>query len=262
MLRDRLLYFFGILMAIPVFPIMFLQAMKLKRDFPDLPEAKNPKGKTSGSSGLRLLMLGESSIAGVGVEDHKDCIGGQLATELSRLRQISIDWQVVAKSGYTAKQVRENLLVTIPKEPFDLIVIGLGGNDTFKLNTPWYWKKSMRKLVLDLHKKHPEATIVITYMPPVHTFLAFSRLIRFFLGNLTKLLGREMKRLAPDYDYLLYFDYVVSWEDWISHSEARNPADFFSDGVHPSALTYQLWGQGTARFIHESVIDETNKVSS
>lgn len=262
MLKDRLLYFMGILVAIPVFPIMFFQAKKLKRDFPDLPEAKNPRGKTPGEPGIRLLMLGESSIAGVGVDDHKDCISGQLATELSRLSHIAIDWRVVAKSGYTATQVRENLLVTIPEEHFDLIVIGLGGNDTFRLNTPWYWKKSMRELITALHKKYPEAKIVITYMPPVHTFLAFSRLIRFFLGNLTKLLGREMKRLAPDHDYLFYFDYVVSWEDWISHSKTRNPADFFSDGVHPSALTYRLWGQGTARFIHESVMIETNKIST
>lgn len=260
MLRNRLLYFLGILMTIPAFPVMFFQAKKLKRDFPGLPEAKNPRGKTPGRSGVSLLMLGESSIAGVGIENHKDCISGQLATELSKLTQASIDWQVVAKSGYTAKQVCKNLLTTIPDKHFDLIVIGLGGNDTFRLNTPWHWKKSMEKLVVALHKKHPEAKIVITYMPPVHTFLAFSGLIRFFLGNLTKLLGREMKRLAPDYDYLLYFDYVVTWEDWISHSEARNPADFFSDGVHPSALTHRLWGQGTARFIHESVLIETTQV--
>lgn len=254
MLKDRLRYFLGILMAIPVFPLMYFQARKLKRDFPDLPEAQNPGGKTEGAPGLNLLMLGESSIAGVGVEDHRDAISGELTAELSGLSQKAISWQVVAKSGYTARQVREQLVARIPDERFDLIVIGLGGNDTFKLNTPWYWKKSMRKLVQALHQKHPESQIVITYMPPVHTFLAFSPLIRFFLGNLTKLLGREMTRLAPDYDYLSYFNYVVSWEHWITHSEARNPGDFFSDGVHPSALTYRLWGQDTARFIYESVM--------
>lgn len=254
MFKDRFRYFLGVLMAIPVFPLMYFQARKLKKDFPDLPEAKNPNGKTDGGSELNLLMLGESSIAGVGVEDHREAISGPLALELSQRSKRAVSWQVVAKSGYTARQVREQLVDKIPGEKFDVIVIGLGGNDTFKLSSPWYWKKSMRKLVLALHEKHPEASIVITYMPPVHTFIAFSPLIRFFLGNLTKLLGREMTRLAPDYPYLSYFDYVVSWEDWIIHSEARNPADFFSDGVHPSALTYRLWGQGTARFIHEEVI--------
>lgn len=254
MLRDRLLYFLGIIMAIPVLPIMLIQARRLKKNFPDLPEAKNPKGKAEGKSPLSILMLGESSIAGVGVEDHKDCISGQLASELSRLSGRSIDWQVVAKSGYTAKQVREHLLHDISDKHFDLIVIGLGGNDTFKVNSPWYWKKSMRKLALALHDKYTDARIVITYMPPVHTFLAFSLLIRFFLGNLTKLFGREMKRLAPDYPYLFYFDYVVSMEEWIVYSEHQDPADFFSDGVHPSALTYELWGKDTARFIHESVL--------
>lgn len=254
MIQDRLRYFLGILMAIPVFPAMLLQARKLKKNFPDLPEAQNPGGRAgAGSQSIRLLTLGESSVAGVGVADHQEGISGQLASELAMLTNTGIDWQVIAKSGYTARQVRENLLEQLPEEDLDIIVIGLGGNDTFKLNSPWYWKKSMRQLVLALHKIHPEAQIVITYMPPVHTFIAFSSLIRFFLGHLTKLLGREMKRLAPDYDYLSYFDYVVTWEDWITHSEARKKEDFFSDGVHPSALTYRLWGQDTARFIFDHV---------
>ncbi|MCE7993259.1 MAG: SGNH/GDSL hydrolase family protein [Roseivirga sp.] len=261
MLRDRISYFLGILMAIPVFPLMLIQARRLKKDFPDLPEANNPMGKTEGKSELSILMLGESSIAGVGVEDHKDCISGQLAMELSALSGRSINWQVVAKSGYTARQVREYLLDGISEKHFDIIVIGLGGNDTFKVNSPWYWKKSMRKLALALHSKYPKAQIVITYMPPVHTFLAFSPLIRFFLGNLTKLFGREMKRLAPDYTYLSYFDYVVSMEEWIVHSKHRDPADFFSDGVHPSALTYELWGKDTARFIHQSVLNSDQAIN-
>lgn len=262
MIKDRLFYFLGLLLAIPVFPVMVLQAKKLKKNFPDLPEAQNPAGRTgTNTNSINLLTLGESSVAGVGVKDHRDGISGQLASELAKLSGLTINWEVVAKSGYTARQVRENLLEKLPEKAIDIIVIGLGGNDTFKLNSPWYWKESMRKLVLDLHKKQPEAQIVITYMPPVHTFIAFSPLIRFFLGNLTKLLGREMKRLAPDYDYLFYFDYVVTWENWITHSEARKKEDFFSDGVHPSALTYRLWGQDTARFIHKTVLQKTQNSS-
>lgn len=263
MIKDRLLYFMGLLMAIPVFPVMLLQAKKLKKNFPDLPEAQNPKGQTGTHvNRIRLLTLGESSVAGVGVKDHQQGISGQMASELSKLSDSAVDWEVIAKSGYTARQVREYLLKKLPKESPDILVIGLGGNDTFKLNSPWYWKQSMRKLVLALHKKYPKTQIVITYMPPVHTFIAFSSLIRFFLGHLTKLLGSEMKRLAEDYDYLFYFDYVVTWEDWITHSDARKKEDFFSDGVHPSALTYRLWGQDTARFIHETVLEKNEKLFS
>jgi lysophospholipase L1-like esterase len=261
MLIDRLRYFVGVLFAIPLFPLMYWQARQLKKNFPDLPEAKNPSGSNGHGEPLELLMLGESSIAGVGVADHRDCISGQLAAALARLTGHTINWQVIAKSGYTATQVGKRLVSRIPDQKFDMMIIGLGGNDTFRLNTPWFWKNAMRELVKSLHEKHPEAQIVITCMPPVHTFIAFSRLFRFFLGNLTKLHGREMKRLAREFGYLSYFDYVVSLSDWISHSEARDPGDFFSDGVHPSALTYRLWGQDTARFIHESVMDTTSSAT-
>lgn len=254
MFPDRARYFLGILLALPVFPVMYVQAKKLKRDFPRLPDAKNPQGKTEGVDPMRVLMLGESSIAGVGVDDHEQSISGQLSNELSQLTGRSIDWQVVAQSGYTAQQVTEKLVPNIPNQSFDLIIVGLGGNDTFKIHTPWFWKKSMRALTSALHQKHPEAQVVITYMPPVHTFIAFSPLIRFFLGNLTILLGREMKRLAKDSDYLHYFDYVVLIEEWFRKGETNDPSAFFSDGVHPSALTYMLWGQDTARFIHTDVL--------
>lgn len=255
MLFDRSKYFLGVFIGLFVYPIMYMQAKKIRRDFPDLPEAKEPQGEAGQGPKLNLLLMGESSIAGVGVEVHSDSICGQIADELARLQACHVNWQVVAKSGYTAEKVLKKLVKQVPDESFDLIVIGLGGNDTFQVSTPWFWKRSMLQLVEALHEKQPQAKIAVTCMPPVHTFTAFPGLLKFFLGGLTKLHGREVRRLARRLDYLHYFDYVITLEDWIGRYEAaKEPDDFFSDGVHPSALTYEIWGKETAQFLHRSVL--------
>ena len=255
MFTDRLRYFIGVLLIIPVFPILFLQSKRIKRDFPDLPEATDPQGTTGNGPAMNVVFLGESSIAGVGVQTHEQGIAGHMARKLSQLKGKTIHWQVVAKSGYRAIRVRQKLVPKLPEEHIDLIVIGLGGNDTFQTNTPWGWKRDMNDLFESLRQEHPEAVLVLTYMPPVHTFVAFSSLMRFFLGNLTKLFGREMHRHCKGLEGIHYDNRVISLKDWIGrYPEANKPEDFFCDGVHPSGLTYMVWGEETASFIAESVL--------
>lgn len=256
MLFDRIRYFLGVLLIIPVFPIMYFQAKKIRKDFPDLPEAENPVGESGKPASKSILIMGESSVAGVGVDVHANGIAGQMAKELAELQGQHFEYHVVAKSGYTAQRVHEKLLSKIPEQQFHMILIGLGGNDTFQTKTPWFWEKHMRILIESLHQRFPDIPIAVTCMPPVHTFTAFSSLLKFFLGGLTKLHGHEIRRMARQLDYLHYFDYVITLEEWIArYEEATQPSDFFSDGVHPSALTYRIWGKETARFINEQVLN-------
>jgi len=254
MLLDRIRYILGVILIIPVYPIMFFQSRKIKREFPDLPEAENPVGEVGSGPEMSILIVGESSVAGVGVATHTEGIAGQMSAELATKSGHRIAYTVVAKSGYTAQKVHEELVTEIPEKPYDLILVGLGGNDTFQVSTPWFWKRSMQALIEDLNAKFPNTPIVVICMPPVHTFTAFGHLLKFFLGRLTMLYGREIRRMAKRLDYLHYYDYVIYLEEWIArYPEANRPDDFFSDGVHPSPLTYRLWGRETARFILKNV---------
>ena len=123
-------YYIGAIIAVPLLPILYFQGQKIRKNVPNLPEAKNPKGyiKTASEKTLKLLVIGESTIAGVGVDFHKNGFTGALAKEISQKTNQSILWKVYAKSGYTAKMVRKRLIPTIEDSTADIIVIGLGGN--------------------------------------------------------------------------------------------------------------------------------------
>jgi lysophospholipase L1-like esterase len=229
---------------------MYWEGKKIKARVPNLPEASGREGKSTGAatgSALHILAIGESTIAGVGVATHEEGFTGTFAHELSRLFELDVYWKVYARSGYTAKKVRTKIIPTITEQDVDLIVIGLGGNDAFTLNTPHRWNREIRQLIEHLRAKFPEALLVFCHMPPIKEFPAFSPVIKGTIGNLVEILGAELKQISQAYPNVFFPDEKISLQTWADRIPAgQSKADFFSDGVHPSRLTYQLWGREMA----------------
>lgn len=250
-------YFLGVLLAIPCLPLLYFQGKRIKQTIPDLPEANHPQGQVAGNPAhrLRLVILGESTVAGVGVKTHKEGVSGSLARELSAKTTAQIDWKVYAKSGYTAKLVRTKLVPLIKEKQLDLIVIGLGGNDAFHLNPPFRWASEIEQLIKLLQQQFGDTPIAFMNMPPIKTFPAFTPLIKFFVGNLVELLGASLKKVCQRYPNVYFDASILSTEDWPQkHGIKPEPGLFFSDGVHPSKLTYQLWAKDFADFLIQNEI--------
>ena len=245
-------YFFGSLLAIPLLPFMYLDGKRIRSRVPKLPEAQSPEGiiDIGSSKTLTILMLGESTVAGVGVKTHQQGFAGTFANEIATKLQTSVRWKVYAKSGYTAKQVKTLIVPEITESNADLIIIGLGGNDAFTLNTPRIWKKNVQHLIEKLKIKYPNTAIAFTNMPPIKEFPAFTKLIKFTIGNLVEILGQELQTLTENQENIYYNGNVITIKNWTKELNLPNrPSDFFSDGVHPSKLTYQVWAKDFTNFI-------------
>ncbi|WP_052019689.1 hypothetical protein [Mesobacillus boroniphilus] len=76
----RLLYFFGSIIIVPFLPFLYFQGKRVRASTPRLPEAKGNTGmvKLEGDQEFRFIFLGESSIAGVGVNHHEEGFAGVL----------------------------------------------------------------------------------------------------------------------------------------------------------------------------------------
>ncbi len=248
-------YYLGFLFSIPLLPLLYLEGKKIRKNVPKLPEAKNPKGyiKKETTKTLKVLVLGESTIAGVGVDFHKNGFTGSLAKTLSNENDVSVLWRVYAKSGYTAKMVRKKLLSKIEDTTADIIIIGLGGNDAFKLNSPDVWIHQINLLVKKLKRKFPKTPIYFTNMPPIKEFPAFTKTIKFVIGNLVELLGKRLYKNIKRRENVYYNNEIISLDNWTAkYNLDDNISVFFSDGVHPSKLTYQIWGKDMAKFIMQT----------
>ncbi|MGD1846230.1 MAG: SGNH/GDSL hydrolase family protein [Salibacteraceae bacterium] len=251
-------YFIGTLITLPLLPILYFQGKSIRAKVPPLPEATGHEGTCENPSSnrkhIRVIALGESTIAGVGVATHQEGFTGAFAKELSYLLGTSVDWKVYARSGYTAQKVVDRLLPKITESQADVIVIGLGGNDAFTLNRPSKWASSIRSLIASLQHQFPNAILVFCNMPPIKEFPAFTPLIKFTIGNLVEILGERLQTIVREYENVYYFEEKITVEGWMEKFQVQGTSkDFFSDGVHPSQLTYQTWAKEIANGVSQQL---------
>lgn len=251
----NLKYLFGAIASIPLLPIMAYQGKKIRKSVPSLPEAEGTQGISTcvSEKTISMIAIGESTIAGVGVATHEEGYTGTLAKELAERLGVNIEWRVYARNGYMVEQLTKKILPKIEEKRADLIVIGTGGNDAFKLNTPKRFYQSILQLIDNLQVKFPNTPIVFTNVPPIKEFPAFTPLIKFTIGNLGEILGEELEKAVSKRQNVYFIAEKITLNKWIKKMNiSADEKDFFSDGVHPSKLTYQTWAKDTAMFIVEN----------
>jgi lysophospholipase L1-like esterase len=259
-LRIIQLVFFDLLhylISLPFLPILYFQAKRIRKKVPLLPEAIEPNGiaysTNQNEKEISILALGESTMAGVGVTFHKEGLAGTFAKEWANLNSASVSWSVYARSGYTAQKVHQKLIPKIEKSNFDIIIISLGANDAFKLKNVISWQKDIQKLIHTLRSLYPNATIAFFNMPPIQEFPAFSFLMKFIIGKKVNILGRGLFEVAK-MPNVFYFRDKITLDTWVLKMNKKyKDSDFFSDGIHPSKLTYQTWAKEMALFLFEKL---------
>ncbi|MGI8555982.1 MAG: SGNH/GDSL hydrolase family protein, partial [Pyrinomonadaceae bacterium] len=136
--RMQVIYVLAAIGLLPAAPFLYLQGQYVRRKVGLLPDAKGEKTGHygAGENFVKLLVIGESTVAGLGARTHETALAGQFAKFLSRRLEKGVRWSAVGKNGVTAERVIKELVPQIPAEKFDYIVIGLGGNDVIKLSSP------------------------------------------------------------------------------------------------------------------------------
>ncbi len=229
--RTYLINSFALL---PFAPFLYVQGQYTRWKVGSLPDAE---GDVSGifegkSETINLLAIGESTVAGIGAKTHKDALTGQFAKHLSRKTGKSIHWHALGESGITIKRTLDELVPKIPEKDFDVIVVALGANDVFSLNSPQNFRRDMSDLIKILREKNPNAEIFLANVPMVRDFIALPNPLKFVLTQLAKLHHFNAIDLVSTMENVYYFDDVK-----------RVDKDFFSDGIHPSIIGYDLWSE-------------------
>jgi GDSL-like Lipase/Acylhydrolase family len=133
-------------------PLLLLQGRHVRRVTPRLAEAAGPRDGTAGDGPpLRLLIVGDSAAAGVGVPVQGRALSGQLVAALAATHRVS--WRLIARTGWTTR----DLLVQIEAEPaarFDVAVTSLGINETTGGVPPARWLRDQAALVALLSQSY------------------------------------------------------------------------------------------------------------
>lgn len=223
-------------------PILAAQGRRLRRTASRLPEAGGPcTGVCPGAPPpLRLLLAGESTAAGVGASEHSQALAGQLALAIAAATGRSVAWQVVGRSGATARSARTMVLQADLEFPPEVVVLALGVNDVFRMRGPGAWRADLRELVTAVRARCGPAAVVFAAIPPVGRLPALPQPLRSVLGMRAKLLDRAAHRLAREMEGVRH----TGSPGVLSDAEAE--LFFCPDGIHPSPAGYALWARQLA----------------
>lgn len=133
--------------ALALGPLLLAQGRLVRRRAPRLPGALGPAaGRVDGREpALRLLVLGESTVAGVGADSHEEALAGQLAHALAAHTGRAVEWRAAGQIGATAHEAL-TLLSSVPATPVDATLVALGVNDSLRLHSPRRWTADLTPL--------------------------------------------------------------------------------------------------------------------
>ncbi|GAB3542663.1 SGNH/GDSL hydrolase family protein [Noviherbaspirillum agri] len=226
------------LIAIPLLPFLIAQGKYVRRVTPRLPEAMGP---TTGVAGehhpgrtLSLLAVGESPVAGVGVDTHNDAITGQLAHTLAVMLSRPVVWRAYGKNGATAAEVLEEILPTIPTLPVDVVLVALGVNDTTAFRTITHWRTDLHAVLAAVAERCTPRLILVSGVPPLAHFPALPQPLRWVMGLKAHSLDIAAAELALKTPRTVYVPLALDTSD--ATMMAR-------DGYHPSTKGCTEWAR-------------------
>lgn len=223
----------------PAAPLLYLQGQVTRWKVGLLPEAEGPSGVTGkGDDHAKLLVLGESTVAGLGARTHEMALGGRFAEGLSERIGRRVHWTVVGRNGVTARRTIDELLPLVPDERFDHILLGIGGNDVMKLSSPKKWRRDMLELLGRLSEHSPDAHIFISNCPMIIHSPAIPQPIKGLLWELSKMHNANIIEFTADLERVHYYPQPVDVEF----------EGFFADGIHPSEQGYRDWAEAMLRY--------------
>lgn len=215
-------------------PLWLAQGAWVAWRTPRLPEAAGPR---AGGSGLfRLMIVGDSSAAGVGAATQDQALAGRLAAALADLDPT---WTLHARTGTTTAATLARL-VALPPHPFDAAVVALGVNDLTRGVRLAPWLASQAALWDLLSARFGVRVTYASGVPPMGAFPVLPQPLRSVLGARAARFDAALAGLAARRPGVRHLPFDRTLLD---------ASMMASDGFHPGPPIYALWAQALARAI-------------
>ncbi|MBL4570308.1 MAG: SGNH/GDSL hydrolase family protein [Alcanivorax sp.] len=214
-------------------PLLVWQGKRTRRTTLRLPEAGGDHHGQygDGEPALRLLVIGESTAAGVGVADHQEGLASQLARQLYQQSQHTIAWHSHGINGIRLHGLLDNL-ETVELPDADITLLCMGVNDTTGLTPRRHYREQLQTLSARLPKP-----LYLLSVPPMHRFTALPSPLRQLLGWRARQLDAVQQQLARKHpDNFIHLAYPAM----------NDPALLAEDGYHPGIKGYQAMATALA----------------
>lgn len=223
-------------LALGLAPLLAAQTVWVMRNAMQLPEPEGPRhGSVGTGPARRLLVLGDSSAAGVGVERQEQALTPQLARNLAK--QHSVHWRLCARNGATTADAT-HLLRPVEDDPFDIAYVIFGVNDSKNLRPERAWRRDVATLITRLRHRHHVRHIFFSGLPRVQDFPLLPHPLRTVLALRARRFDRALQQVVRGADC-----------HHLPLSTRLERSGMAPDGFHPGAPIYALWAEVAAEQI-------------
>ncbi|MGM9483582.1 SGNH/GDSL hydrolase family protein [Roseateles sp. NT4] len=217
-------------------PLLLWQGRRVRATALRLPEAAGPRA-ASGSA-LRLLIVGDSSAAGVGARHQDEALAGRLAQALATRLGQSVGWQVIATSGHRSEEALaafEAAEVT----PADVLITSLGVNDVVDQIAPAQALAALDRIHALATERAGVRLSVHCAAPPMQEFPLLPQPLRWFFGRQAARFNAALMSSVAGQSQR----HVLQMPESMQRNAAALMAE---DGFHPGPPGYALWAEAIA----------------
>ncbi len=237
------------LTALALMPLIVPQGLYVKFRAAQLQEAAGPRAGQIGSGPpLRVLILGDSSAAGVGVATQSRALAGQFVAPLAK--HYTVTWQLHAQTGATSASMNATIR-SLDVEPFDVALIALGVNDVKNGVRLSRYQIQTARLYDRLTDAFGIRLICASGMPPVKDFPLLPDPLRWALQSRAQVFDAAHRDLIATRPACFH----------LKGPERLCPDDMAEDGFHPGPAVYAEWGQLAADLVIRHWPDRQRAVS-
>ncbi|MBT1176790.1 SGNH/GDSL hydrolase family protein [Bifidobacterium callimiconis] len=211
--------------------------------------AEEPAGERSGVVGpmaaerspLNLVAVGDSMVAGCGVDDQKDGLIPDIARGIADTLNRQVQWRTYGKLGATMRRVRYRLLPEVDDTP-DLLIVCAGSNDIMAQRSVSEWKADLAA-VLDEALPLTD-NIVVFSSGQLYNSPSLGPALREFLEGRIDAQTRASREICAERG-VFFLD--------MTHENVRADTDEFyaSDHFHPGAFGYRYMADRTVELLDD-----------
>lgn len=222
----------------------------LTRDFLPADSAPPPTADVatnrSEDAPLRLVVLGDSTAAGIGASSTATTVGGRAAQALVRSTGRPVELRSVADSGARAADLDAQVSAALGLDP-DVALVLIGANDATHVTPLDQVAEDLREAVQRL--RGGGAQIVVGTAPDLGAARVFPQPLREIAAWRARAVARvEIAAVRSAGGY------AVDLGKLTGRAFRADPRTLSSDKFHPSDRGYALWAEALAPAVREAVL--------
>jgi len=222
------------------FPVYVWQGIAVRLKIERLLPAMVPhEGRFPGKGAeIRLLVAGDSSVAGVGMTELEDTLAWNLARTVAERTGRPVRWRAAGANSATSADLRDHVLPHVEPRDFTHVVLAVGTNDMKNFHAIRRFKKNFGTLLYTAHTRFPHARVVWAPVADMTKIPALPRALGRILQMRAELINAMGARLCHERRAVMADPVPI-----------HGPQGFARDGFHAGPAGYRSWAEHLAFYL-------------